>query len=278
MRAVRAAYQKELETMRKNLRVLALTAAFVLGGPLAAYADGPKAQQDVLYQVSTSNAIVIGAFDGVMSSGEVKRHGDFGIAVADALDGEMMLIGGVWYQVMPGGKVHIADDALTIPFGMVTYFQPAISFDVGPTTAYQELRAEVDRHLPSRNLFYAVKIEGRFAAVKNRTFAKQSKPYRNQAAVTDEQEIFEAKNTEGTFVGFWFPDYIYGVNLPGLHLHYLSKDKQQGGHTLDIAVASAKVSIQPLYGYEIALAHSPEFLNADLKSDKTSDIKKVQGR
>lgn len=278
MRAIRAAYQKELKMVQKNLRALTLAVAFVLGGPLAVHADGPKAPQNVLYQVSTSNAIVIGAFDGVMSSGEVKRHGDFGIAAADALGGEMLLLDGVWYQVVPGGKVQIADDALTIPFGMVTYFQPAISFDVGPAKTYQELRAEVDRHLPSRNLFYAVKIEGRFAAVKNRTFAKQSKPYRNQAAVTDEQEILQAKDTEGTFVGFWFPDYIYGVNLPGLHLHYLSKDKQQGGHTLDVAVASAKVTIQPLYGYEIALAQSPEFLNADLKSDKTADIKKVQGR
>ncbi len=262
----------------KKTAVPALMLASILCASAAAHAGAPNAAQDVLYQVSTSNAIVIGAYDGVTSSGELKRHGNFGIAAADALGGEMMLVDSVWYRVMPDGAVQVADDALTIPFGMVAYFQPTIRFDVDSSTTYQALRAEVERHLPSRNVFYAVKLEGRFASMKNRTFPTQSKPYRNQAVVTDEQIIFETKDTEGTLLGFWFPDYIYGINLPGLHLHYLSKDKQHGGHTLDFTATAATVSIQPLYGYEIALAHTADFLGADLKSDKTAEIKKVQGR
>ena len=255
---------------------LVFAAAFTLKSPAGAFAEGLL--DGVLYQVSTSNAIVVGTYDGEISAGEIKRHGDFGIAAADALGGEMMLVDGVWYQVLPDGSVQIPDDGLTVPFGMATFFKPAITFAAGPTRTYQELRDELDKHLPSRNVIYAVKIEGSFAAVKNRTFGKQTKPYRNQALVTDEQKIFESKDTEGTFVGFWLPDYISAINLPGLHLHYLSKDKQEGGHTLDIAVTSAKVSIQPLYGYQIALSHTPDFLSADLKGDKTADIKKVHGR
>ena len=232
----------------------------------------------MLFQVSTSNAIVVGTYDGEITAGQIKRHGDLGIAVADALGGEMMLVDGIWYQVLPGGRIQVADDNLTVPFGMAAFFKPSIEFTVGPAKTYRELRAEVDKHLPSRNVFYAVKIEGTFTYVKNRTFAKQTRPYRNQTVVTDEQEIFETKDTNGILMGFWFPDYIYGINLPGLHLHYLSADKQHGGHTLDVAVSAAKVSLQPLYGYRIALSHSPDFTKADLKADKTKDIMKVQGR
>ncbi|MGO9543548.1 MAG: acetolactate decarboxylase [Rhodomicrobium sp.] len=260
------------------LGTLAFAAIFALESPAGAFAEGKSLPEGVLYQVSTSNAIVVGTYDGEVSAGQIKQHGDFGIAAADALGGEMMLVDGIWYQALPDGSVQVPDDGLTVPFGMATFFKPAVTFNVGPTGNYQELRAEVDKHLPSRNVLYAVKIEGTFAAVKNRTFGKQTKPYRNQAVVTDEQKIFESKDTEGTFVGFWFPDYISAINLPGLHLHYLSKDKKQGGHTLDIAVSSAKVSIQPLYGYQIALSHTSDFLSADLKGDKTADIKKVHGR
>ncbi|MGO9486271.1 MAG: acetolactate decarboxylase [Rhodomicrobium sp.] len=249
-----------------------------VGVPRGALAQDRAAPEGVLFQVSTSNAIVVGNYDGEVSAGQIKQHGDFGIAAADALGGEMMLVDGIWYRLLPDGSMQVPEDSLTVPFGMATFFKPVLSFTVGPVKNYQELRAEVDKHLPSRNIFYAVRIEGTFTSVKNRTFERQAKPYRNQAAVTDEQKIFEIKDTEGTFVGFWFPDYISGVNLPGLHLHYLSKDKLHGGHTLDIAIAAAKVSIQPLYGYQIALQHAPDFLKADLRADRTKDIMKVQGR
>ena len=113
-----------------------------------------------------------GTYDGEITAGEIKRHGDLGIAVADALGGEMMLVDGIWYQVLPGGRIQVADDNLTVPFGMAAFFKPSIEFTVGPTKTYQELRAEVDKHLPSRNVFYAVKIEG--------TFTNCEKPYLRQ--------------------------------------------------------------------------------------------------
>jgi acetolactate decarboxylase len=257
---------------------LAVSALCAVGASRGAFAEDSASPESVLFQVSTSNAIVVGNYDGEVSAGEIKRHGNIGIAAADALGGEMMLLDGIWYQVLPDGRVQVPEDTLTVPFGMATFFKPSISFDVGPIKNYQGLRAEVDKRLPSRNIFYAVRIEGSFANVKNRSFERQAKPYRNQAAVTDEQRIFETKDTEGTFVGFWFPDYISGVNLPGLHLHYLSKDRLHGGHTLDLTASAAKVSLQPLYGYQIALQHSPDFLKADLKADRTKDIMKVQGR
>ncbi|MBV9177498.1 MAG: acetolactate decarboxylase [Nitrososphaeraceae archaeon] len=36
----------------------------------------------------------------------------------------------------------------------------------------------------------------------------------------------------GTLVGFWTPEYAKNLNVPGYHLHFLSKNHAKGGHLL----------------------------------------------
>jgi acetolactate decarboxylase len=261
--------------MRKlNFILLAVVTISLLAAPLVR----AFAEDGVLYQISASNALSTGLYDGYVSCAQIKENGDFGIAVGEGLNGELILLDGTFYQELADGTVRVAPDSLMVPFGMATRFKPTEQFDLGPIKNYPELRAEFDKHITSRNIIYAVRIEGNFPWIKNRSFPKQSKPYRKQAVIVDEQKIFEVKDTEGTLVGFWFPDYIYAVNLPGLHLHYLSRDHRSGGHTLDLATSRAKVSLQPIYQYLIVLPKSGEFLKTDLTGDKTQEIKKIQGR
>ena len=260
---------------RKSIIILlAVVAISLLGAPLVR----AFAQDGILYQISASNALSTGLFDGHVSCAQIKENGDFGIAVSEGLEGELVLLEGTFYQQLADGTVQVAPDSLMVPFGMATRFKPTEHFDLGTIKNYPELRAEFDKHITSRNIIYAVRIEGNFPWIKNRSFPKQSKPYRKQAVIVDEQKVFVEKDTEGTLVGFWFPDYIQAVNLPGLHLHYLSKDHRSGGHTLDLAISKAKVSLQPIYQYLIVLPSSGEFLKADLTGDKTQEIKKIQGR
>ena len=37
-------------------------------------------------------------------------------------------------------------------------------------------------------------------------------------------------------VGFWYPDWIGTVNVPGYHLHFISDDRRTAGHVLDVNV------------------------------------------
>jgi acetolactate decarboxylase len=261
--------------MRKlNFILLAVVAISLLAAPLVR----AFAEDGVLYQISASNALSTGLYDGHVSCAQIKENGDFGIAVSEGLNGELILLDGTFYQELADGTVQVAPDSLMVPFGMATRFKATEQFDLGAIKNYPALRSEFDKHISSRNIIYAVRIEGNFPWIKNRSFAKQSKPYRKQAEIVDEQKIFEVKDTEGTLVGFWFPDYIHDVNLPGLHLHYLSNDHRSGGHTLDLTMSKAKVFLQPIYQYLIVLPNSNEFLKADLAGDKTQEIKKVQGR
>src|SRR3979409_2445525 len=73
-----------------------------------------------LYQVSTAGALVEGVYQGAVSVGLLREHGDFGLGTFEDVDGEMVVIDGAVFRVSSDGTVHaVADDALT-PFAVVT--------------------------------------------------------------------------------------------------------------------------------------------------------------
>ena len=59
------------------------------GNPTAVRISLHKLQfsgDDVLYQVSTIDALLQGVYDGVIPFGELGTHGDFGIGTVDGLE------------------------------------------------------------------------------------------------------------------------------------------------------------------------------------------------
>ncbi len=83
------------------------------------------------YQISTSAALVQGAYDGAVSSRTLLAHGDFGLGTFEHLDGEMVVLDGDIYQVRGDGTVQHRQDNFCIPFAVVSRFQPDESFDRG---------------------------------------------------------------------------------------------------------------------------------------------------
>ena len=60
-----------------------------------------------LFQVSTSNALVQGVFQGAVTVRELKGKGDFGLGTFDGLDGELIMLDGVCYRATGGGSGHL---------------------------------------------------------------------------------------------------------------------------------------------------------------------------
>ena len=81
-----------------------LLTALALGVALAANADEDN---DVLYQVSTIDALLSGVYGSVATVGSVTKHGDFGLGTFAALDGELILLDGVVYQAAFDGVVNM---------------------------------------------------------------------------------------------------------------------------------------------------------------------------
>ena len=70
--------------------VICLTVG-VLAGSLPGYYI-PQNRDDTLTPVSTIDAILNGLYDGIITYGELKEWGDFGIGTFEGLDGEMVAL------------------------------------------------------------------------------------------------------------------------------------------------------------------------------------------
>jgi acetolactate decarboxylase len=112
-----------------------------------------------------------------------------------------------------------------------------------------ELTAALDRSLPDRSLFSAIRIEGTFPYLKVRSPPAQAKPYPPLAEALTRQAVFEYRNVTGTVVGFFTPAPAGGLNVAGYHLHFIAADRGRGGHVLDITTAgnTAELDATPRY-------------------------------
>jgi acetolactate decarboxylase len=127
------------------------------------------ADDDVLFQVSTIDALLQGVFDGFYSFDDLKTHGDFGIGTFDSLDGEMVALDGDYYQVKADGVAYPVQGNTTTPFSTVTYFQADQTIAIENAGNFSQLSNQLDKKLPSKNMFYAIRIDGTFPYVKTRS-------------------------------------------------------------------------------------------------------------
>jgi len=202
----------------------------------------PK-DKDVLFQTSTLSALSEGDFDGDLTYKDLRQHGDFGLGTFDDLDGEMVALAGEFYQIKADGKAYPVEDVMETPFAVVTFFELDKTVSLDKTLDYEQLKQYLDSMLPDGNIFYAIKVEGAFKYIKARSVPAQSKPYPSLTEALEGQTIFEFHDVTGTLVGFWCPAYAEGINAPGYHLHFVTSDRQNGGHLLDCETESVKIEI-----------------------------------
>jgi acetolactate decarboxylase len=238
---------------------------------LADYLEVPHA---TLFQVSTSGALVEGISQGVVTVGELKRHGDLGLGTYADLDDEMVVVDGRFWRVPGDGAIREAADSDLAPFAVVTSFRPERSVELASVVSIDDLLGQLDSLRNSNNLFFAVRIDGRFSRVHTRAVCKNAGAKLVDAAAS--QAEFELADVAGTIVGFWTPEYAKTVNIAGWHLHFLSNDHSSGGHVLDLAGIALRTQVQHLDDFRMAIPESPEFLKADLTHDPTKALDKAE--
>ncbi len=275
--------RKRFTYLKSNVCLIMLMAAMFsmalagcVAAPDAKTAPGDGAK-DVLYQVSTLGALMQGVYDGEIEVGKLVQEGDLGIGTFEALDGEMVVLDGQVYQVRADGKAVEVDDAVKTPFAVVTWFEPDQQIQL-PTgiESYAQLKDELDKLRNSPNLFYAFKVEGTFEYVKTRSVPPQSKPYPPLVEVTDMQPTFEFHNVKGTLVGFWFPSFAEGVNMPGFHLHFLTEDHVAGGHLLECILAEGSASVDNTTEFYMRLPENDHFTHMGLEGVEKADIERAE--
>jgi len=234
----------DLET--KRLLVLLMVSALIfLAGLLigGTPALSRPADRDLLYQVSTYTSLSGGGYSGLVPVGEVMKHGDLGLGTFDGLDGEMVVVGGEYYQVKADGTVARPDPSTLVPFAAVTPFETDLVIPRITAGNLSGLTASLDAGLPSHDSFWAIRMTGTFPYVKARSPPKQAVPYPILSDALKNQSVFLFYNVSGTVVGFYTPSSATGVDPMGYHLHFITADRKAGGHVLDIATEGATAEL-----------------------------------
>jgi acetolactate decarboxylase len=220
---------------------------------------------EILYQYSTIGSLLEGVYDGEMTFGELKNHGDMGLGTFNALDGEMIELDHRFYQIKSDGAVYEVDDGMNTPFAVVTYFEPDQTVVPDEAMDCGSLEKYLDGILPTENIPFAIKITGVFAYIKARSVPRQEKPYPLLADVIQEQMVFEFQDAEGVMAGFRLPGYIGGMNAAGYHFHFLNKDKDAGGHVLECLTRDITLEIDDTNEWYLVLPGDREFYDVEIK-------------
>jgi acetolactate decarboxylase len=224
--------------------------------------------REILFQYSTLGSLLEGVYDGEMTYTELKRHGDFGLGTFNALDGEMIEIDHQVYQIKADGVAYQVAGEMKTPFAVVTYFEPDQTVTIGEMIDCEQLKEYLDSLLPTENIPYALKIDGKFDYMKTRSVPRQNKPYPRLLDVLEDQPIFEFYEIEGVIVGFRLPSYMDGANAPGYHLHFITEDRDAGGHVLECQPHGIRVEIDYTNEWYTVLPKDDEFYDVEMTGDE----------
>jgi acetolactate decarboxylase len=230
----------------------------------------------VLFQASTIGALLDGAYDGDVTFAELAEHGDLGLGTLNALDGEMIALDRRFYRANPDGRINEVDGSALTPFAVLTWFAPTVELRVASPLAHEELLIELDGHLPAGTVACAVRIDGSFELIRARSVPRQNRPYRPLGEVVADQHVFELSGTEGSVVGFRFPDYSEGVEVSGYHLHFISADRSRGGHVLECRVRDAVARIDPSAALHVELPPGVELSAPQLSMEMHEALNKME--
>ncbi|KAK9238922.1 alpha-acetolactate decarboxylase [Lipomyces kononenkoae] len=229
-----------------------------------------------LYQFSILNALMDGVADEGISISTLLESGDLGLGTVKHLDGELVVVDGIAYQMREDGSTVVPEPETVVPFGMVTRFQPTHVADL-VLSSKDALDSHIAEHLPgTKNLFVAIRIEGQFEHITVRTVGKQAYSGEGLIDVAKRQVVKPLSNTSGSLVGFWSPAFSHGLSVAGHHLHYIDNEKRHGGHMLDFKTGNVRISMAPISRVEMELPQNNRFNSASLRAD-AGEIRKVEG-
>jgi len=230
-----------------------------------------------LYQTSLMSALIAGIYEGQVTYGEIRKHGDFGLGTFNDLDGEMIGLDGTFYQLRSDGSARPVTSDQKTPFAVVTFFHPQLELDVAQQVTKSDLLAMIEKATDA-NLFSAVRVDGLFDEVRTRTVERQVRPFPplTEAAKHQKENVFT--NLEGTLAGFRSPTYAQGIGVAGFHLHFLRQDKQAGGHALDYRLRAGKVQLCTVHDLRVELPTTADFLKTNFEDQALNQkIKAAEG-
>ena len=234
---------------------------------------------DSMYQVSLMQAFMHGEYDGVITVGDLKKHGDIGLGTFEGVNGEMIILDGVVYQAAADGSINVMNDNEKIPFATITKFDEDGKIDNINASNFNDLTSQLNKEIEKygTNNMYVIKIKGDFSNITVRSVEKQEKPYKEFTDVAAvDQKVFNHTDQTGTLVAVYFPEYMNELNMHGWHLHFLSDDKTKGGHVLGFNGLKGSGQIDEIHEFNMILPTDDSFKTMNFSENMTSKISSVE--
>ena len=207
-----------------------------------------------LYQVGTFAAVLNGAVHGDVSYQLLKQKGNFGLGTFNGITGEMVAYQGQFYQIGERGITVAVADEIQTPYAQVIQFKPTVGFPLTNINNFKQLVNCLLPALKNQNIAYAIHVQGKidYLKLRGRTPRKPGEPIPKETP-------YEAENVQGDMIGFYFPEHLLSWTAPGLHLHFLSEDKQNSGHVIDVQFTAAQVELQPVANLKLHIPDTVEY-------------------
>jgi acetolactate decarboxylase len=214
-----------------------------------------------VYLSAPVSALMKGLYEEDTTVANIRQQGDFGLGTFNDLNGEMIMLDGMVYQLKTDGLAYSVDDAARLPFACVTLFNPTTVEDVDQDLDDEGFKNLLERLLPSKNMFYAIRIDGCFSYLKVWSIHRQD----NYRPITEVRPMaFDFRDMVGNLIGFYAPKFVSSLIMPGYHLHFLSADRRHGGHMFQCRLKRARISIQFVPELILNLPMTLDYLTADL--------------
>ena len=234
----------------------------------SALLDQLDLEGDAAFQASTIGAVLDGVYHGDVTVGQLRERGDFGLGTFDELDGELVMLDGTVYRMDFHCRAHVVSDTIHSPFATVTRWVTKHSRDLETPHDMAQFEKRAMELMPSPNYLYGIRTQGHFRRIEVRSVARQTRRTRLvEAARGQFTRVLE--NCSGTLVGFFTPEFLGHIGVPGFHLHFITSALDAGGHVLDFDLERGRVELDEMPQLNLALPDSDDFRHAKLAVETT---------
>ncbi|SOU87813.1 acetolactate decarboxylase [Tenacibaculum dicentrarchi] len=214
---------------------------------------------DKITHYSTIDAMRNGVYKGDLTISQLTNKGDFGLGTYNNLDGEMVVLDGVFYRVKSNGEVVIANKYKKTPFNSLTFFNTDFEQKIVATNL-SNLKKQIVKILPSKNKMYAIKAEVSLNYIKLGGAEKiENNDYRPIAKILEKRPIYTSKNITGTIVGFYYPSTFSDIDLHPFHFHFISTNKNIAGHIIEAEFKEVQLFFDEKESIEILIPDTKEY-------------------
>jgi acetolactate decarboxylase len=218
----------------------------------------------ILFQYGISEMFEHALYDGKTTIKELKTKGHYGLGAFHALEGEFILIDGIFYK-SNDCKIEIAHDNEKVCWAALTKFNPNKHFELLSQDYDQTKKTLKEQHFQSLNLPIAFSISGIFDRISLCSVSKQEKPYKKIEEVIAETESHLFHNLEGIAFGYYAPPYLRHLKATRFHLHFVDKDRKIGGHVLDFSFQKAQITLETLTQFHVEFPINKDFQKTQMK-------------